>query len=451
MLMQSLSRNVVLPAFETVYKRRQTFRYWRELEASQWHSFSEIKAAQVESLKSLLTHASAECPYYAELFREFGLDLRNSDIESQFQKLPLLTKSRIRENQPRLVAANLRGQLMTKATGGSTGVPLQIQLDQGSLERRTAAMWRGYGWAGAGPGTKQFFLWGVPVEERPSWRDWKDRIYNVILRRKVFSAFQLTESVTVDLARMVARYQPDSIVAYTNAIYTFAKNLQERGLRPYSPQSIVVGAEKLHPFQRETIESVFQAPVFETYGCREFMMIGGECSEHHGLHLTMENLLVEIVDDDGKPTPKSEIGNVVVTDLYNYGMPMVRYLTGDQAVAGWGTCRCGRGLPTLSEVRGRSADTIRTPDGRQIPGVFFPHLLKDFAGIRQFQVVQSSRDHLQLKVVLGQNWDAALQPVLLQRVRRTVGDEVQLDWTPVESIPLTKAGKHRVVVSELHC
>lgn len=450
MLSELISRHVVIPAFETLYKRRRTFQYYRELERSQWRPLEEIRQHQFQSLLNLLQHAQKHCTYYRELWSDLGLDPAQLGSLDDFTRFPLLEKRQIREFAVGLRAENLRGRLLSKSTGGSTGVPLQIQLDQGSLERRTAAMWRGYGWAGAAPGTKQFFLWGVPVEERATWRHWKDDVYNRILRRQVFSAFDLTDAVVPDLARRIEKAQPDAIVAYTSAIYTLAQGLQARGIRPYSPRSIVVGAEKLHDFQRETIESVFQAPVFETYGCREFMMIGGECSEHRGLHLTLENLHVEILNDDGSPTSAGDVGNVVVTDLFNYGMPLVRYVTGDQAVAGFGQCRCGRTLPTLMEVRGRRVDTLRTVDGRSIPGAFFPHLMKDFAGVRQFQVVQRSLGELQLKVVLGPEWRETERCVLLQRIRKTVGDSVRLAWEPVREIPLTPAGKHRVVVSEVH-
>src|SRR5262249_25984262 len=153
----------------------------------------------------------------------------------------------------------------------------------------------------------------------------------------------------------------------------------ERGLAAWSPRSIVVGAEKLHPFQRELIERVFRAPVFETYGAREFMLIGAECDRHDGLHLTTENLLVEVLDDEGRPAPAGAEGNAVVTDLTNAGMPFLRYVNGDRAVAGFGACPCGRGLPLLRKVVGRRLDVLHTPDGRRAPGELFPHLLKDFA------------------------------------------------------------------------
>src|SRR5205823_5583104 len=196
----------------------------------------------------------------------------------------------------------------------------------------------------------ELYLWSVPLGEHPWWRRGKERAYNRLYRKVVLNTFELSEARVPSYLKCLNRYRPDTIIAYTHSLYVFARALDERRLSPYRPKSIIVGAEKLHPFERELIEKVFQAPVFETYGCREVMLIGGECDRHEGLHLTAENLLVEILDDDARPTPEGEEGNVVITDLHNYGMPFVRYLNGDRAVAGWGACSCGRGLPLLRKV-----------------------------------------------------------------------------------------------------
>jgi phenylacetate-CoA ligase len=237
------------------------------------------------------------------------------------------------------------------------------------------------------------------------------------------------------------------IVAYTNPLYAFARSLQERRLKPFSPRSIIAAAEKLHDFQRELIEKVFQAPVFETYGSREFTFIAGECDQHKGLHLSMENLLVEVVDDAGQPTPAGEEGNVVITDLTNYGMPFIRYANGDRAVAGAAACSCGRGLPLLTKVVGRRLDMLQTPDGRKIPGEFFPHLLKDFPAVRRFQVVQRRADQVELRVVLSGDWTEADRSTLDQEMHKVLGAAVQFHVVAVDDIPLTRAGKLRVVIS----
>ena len=184
---------------------------------------------------------------------------------------------------------------------------LRFDLNLESHERRVAATYRGYSWAGAGPGSRQLYLWGVPLGERSWWKRTKDRLYDRLNRRVTLNCFEFRRDRVPDFLRRLNRYRPEAIVAYTNPLYAFARVLEEQRLVPYSPKSIVVGAEKIYPFQRELIERVFRAPVFETYGAREFMLIGAECDRHAGLHLTTENLVVvqETLDRVQLPAPKN--------------------------------------------------------------------------------------------------------------------------------------------------
>lgn len=450
MMIEAFYRRVLLPAFETGYKRRKTLGYLGQLEQSQWWEPGRLARAQAAALQRLLQHAARHCPYYREQWQR--LDLRPEEFRERadFHRWPIVDKAVIRENRPAMRADPPLGPLISKSTGGSSGEPLHFDLDQRSHERRVAATLRGYGWAGARLGTKQFYLWGAALTPLSLRQRCKDRFYNFIQRRHVANCFHLSDHTTPQFLQQLNAYRPDVVVAYTGALYQFARNLEERKLRPYSPHAVIVGAEQLHDFQRDLIESVFQAPVFETYGSREFMLIGAECPEHSGLHLTTEQLVVEILDDAGQPVPEGQVGDVVVTDLYNYGMPFIRYATGDQAVAGFGSCSCGRGLPLLQKVTGRRLDVLATPDGRRVPGEFFPHLFKDYAAVRQFQVVQKAQDRVQLRVVLADTWSESEQRQIVQQITQVMGPQVQLDWQPVEQIERTPAGKHRVVVREMN-
>jgi phenylacetate-CoA ligase len=408
----------------------------------------ELGRLQLESLRRLLTYARENCPYYQTLWHERGLDPNSLLTVEDFSRWPVIDRQAIQENRQEMRSRRVGVILLQKATGGSSGVPLQFDLTPESNDRRMAAWHRGYAWAGAAPGTRQLYLWGVAVGDRSRRMAWKDRLYNSLYRRLVLNSFELAERTLSDYVAKLNRYRPDVIVAYTNPLYAFAQMLQERRIAPHSPKAIVVGAEKLHDFQRAVIEEVFRSPVFETYGSREFMLIGAECDRHEGLHLTSENLFVEVVDDDGTPTPAGREGNVVITDLHNYGMPFIRYANGDRAVAGFETCSCGRGLPLLKKVVGRQLDILVTPDGRRIPGEFFPHLVKDFAAIRQFQVVQEAEDRVCLRVVLKRQWAIGECERLTREISRVLGPNVDFQIAPVEQIPLTKAGKLRVVVNQ---
>ncbi|HZL34038.1 MAG TPA: hypothetical protein VFC78_01935 [Tepidisphaeraceae bacterium] len=438
--------HILLPAFETLYKRRKTFRYLKELERTQWLSRSELDAIQFRALQRVLAHAYANCPFYQNQWQ--GLSLNPGAIQSvaDLERWPIVDRTTIRLNR-HAMRSRIADDLMTKATGGSSGEPLQFDLNVGSNDRRVAASYRGYGWAGAYPGTKQLYLWGGSLEPQPRRRQRKDQFYHGLHRRTYLSTFGLSSESLLGYFNILNDYRPDFIVAYTNSLYEFARMLEDRHLEPFSPRAMIVGAEKLHSFQREVIERVFHAPVFETYGSREFMLVGAECDRHMGLHLTQENLLVEVVRPDGTRAADGEEGDLLVTDLYNYGMPFIRYQTGDRAVAGWKQCACGRGLPLLRRVTGRSMDTLMTPDGRRISGAMFPHLLKDFPAIRRFQVIQDSPDHVELRLVASAAWNDADRVAIETIIRAKLGPEVRFETHLVEDIALTGAGKLRVVVN----
>jgi phenylacetate-CoA ligase len=438
-------RRAAIRGFEERIKGRETFRYWSQLDASQWLGPGELGRLQADALRLLLGHARDHSPYYTRVWRERGLDPEGVGSVADLGWWPVIERETFRAESGGIRADVPGLRRIVKATGGSTGAPLRFELDARSHDKRVAATYRGYGWAGAGPGTRQLHLWGTSVLPESFLSRSKVRLYNRFYRRRVLSAFALRDESTLEYLSELEAYRPDVIVAYVNALDAFARSLRERNLVPPSPRSIVVGAEKLHAFQRELIESVFRAPVFETYGSREFMLMAAQCERRRGLHLTAENLIVEVVDDAGQPVADGVEGKVVVTDLYNYAMPFIRYANGDRAIAG-GRCECGRGLPLLSEVTGRQADVLTTPDGRRVSGLLFPHLLKDFPAVRRFQVVQELTDAIVLRLEAPGLTSEAIDRIS-SAARGILGSSVKFAVEPVPEIPLSPSGKLIVVVN----
>jgi phenylacetate-CoA ligase len=447
-MLERLYRDVLIRGYEDVLQGRTIHRYWSELEQSQWLAPEELLTLQLSALRRLLSHAAEYSPYYRDEWRRRGLVPAELTNLSGFDRWPVIDRETVREHRMAMRSRAPGLRLLAKATGGSSGVPLQFDHDTESYERKFAAWHRGYSWAGAGPGTKQLYLWGTALGEQTWPKRLKARLYESLYRREVLSCFELNERTANRFLARLNRRRPDVIVAYTNPLYAFARMLEERGAVPFSPRALVVGAEKLHGFQRELIEKVFRAPVFETYGSREFTLIAAECDRHQGLHLTSEYLLVEVLDDLNRPVPAGTEGNVAITDLRNYGLPFIRYLNGDRAVAAAGRCACGRGLPRLERVVGRQLDILRTPDGRRVPGEFFPHLLKDYPAIRRFQVVQEAPEAVTLKVVLLPGMEPRLGEIEREALG-VLGPAVRFGIHAVEDIPLTAAGKLQVVVSKV--
>lgn len=435
------------PLWESGLRRRHTLAYLADYQRDQWLAPEQIAALQWQRLKRLLEHCEQKVPYYRQRWREAGIavaDIRNLD---DYAQLPMLTKADIRQHFDALQAEGWHDRVLTKATGGSTGDPLRFGYTRESYERRTAVMWRGYDWAGSRMGRRTLFVWGGAVGTPNRVQQFKDRVYNAAFARRVLNSFGMTEANMAGYADAIDDYRPQVIVGYVGPLVRLAQWLLDTGRRVAAPRSIIGAAESLHEFQREIIERAFGCPAYNTYGCREFMLIASECERREGLHVNADHLVVELQRHPGAPA--TEPGEVVITDLFNYGMPFVRYLNGDVATASDHVCSCGRGLPLLQRVDGRLLDAIRTPAGHLLPGEFFPHMLKDVPGLVRFQVVQRRLDQLELSLVRGPGFDEASLAYIRRELAKVVGDSLQLNVHFVDDIPLTPSGKWRVCISEL--
>ncbi|AIF48399.1 phenylacetate--CoA ligase family protein [Dyella japonica] len=446
---EQVFRGVLYPAYESGLRRRSTLSWLARYERDQWYSPQAIAQMQFQQLKALIDHCYREVPYYRRRWRELGIlpeDIRNMD---DYARLPVLTKADIRENFQDLQAESWRSRLLFKRTGGSTGEPLELGYTHESYERRMAVMWRGYGWTGSRPGRRTLYLWAGTVGTPGRMHQLKDGLYNALFARRMLNSFDMTESNLARYADAIDRYRPAIIVGYVHPLAQLATWMTETGRKVHRPEAVITAAEALHPHQREVIGGAFGAPVYNTYGCREFMLIASECTHHQGLHVNADHLVVELLDETGNPTAHGP-GEVTVTDLSNDGMPFIRYLNGDLATASEArSCACGRGLPLLERVDGRVLDAIRTPDGRILPGEFFPHMLKDVPGLARFQLVQRELGRLELSIVRNDRFDDASIAYIQRETAKVLGDSVALDYRFVDDIPLTRSGKHRVTRSEL--
>jgi phenylacetate-CoA ligase len=401
------------------------------------------------SLLELLKHASHYCAYYQNVLSERGLNISNFDSINDLSKLPILTKDIIRKNFNDLISTQHRDTIWKKSTGGSTGQPLHFAYTKESYEWRVAMSKRGYAWADALPGARQAYIWGIQLGKVGRIKRMKEQLHNLIDRQLYFNCFEFDEETMTQCLVKLNRFKPVAIIGYTNPLYNFALFIGDNSKIKFAPPAIICAAEKVLPYQREVIERVFGAKVFNTYGSREFMLIAAECENHKGLHVSAENLIVEIIKDDGTPAKDGETGKIVVTDLHNYGMPFIRYDIGDLGIATSRTCSCGRGLPLIDDVVGRSLDVIRTPEGKIVPGEFFPHLMKDFIDIGRFQIIQEKLDHLVIKLVPSTELSKTTKELIGREIRKQVGPAMVIDYEVVSDIPLTATGKYRVTISKV--
>lgn len=440
-----LFRHVLFPAYESLTGRR-THRFLGEYRRNQWLDADSLLRLQLEKLNVLLEFCWREVPHLAKRWRQAGLEPRRLDSVGELENFPITTKEDITANYAEMTSRAWRGRSMSKTTGGTTGDPFRYEYTMESYARRTAVMWRGYEWAGAGLGVRTAYLWGTPSAQDLRQR-FKDRAYHAAFNRKVFNAFAMTSEHDVEeYARRIASFRPDALVGYVRPVLILAQWVNRTGQALRGLRSVLTGAEALYEPERKEIEKAFGCPVFNTYGGREFMLIASECDRHAGLHVNVDHLVVELVDATGRGI-KDQSGDVIVTDLHNLAMPLVRYRNGDRATAESRACSCGRGLPMLRSVDGRILDRILTPDNRQVPGEYFVYVMLGKTAIRRYQVVQVDTDAIELNLVLDGPLQQSERDELTTKIRDAVGASMRIDIREVEAIDEPSTGKRRVTVS----
>lgn len=443
---EDVFRNILYPLYETTIRRRKTFEYYEEYETNQWRTIDEINAIQFRKLKKLLDHCNQNVPFYSQKWKKIGFSPNDIKSLDDYRELPILNKETIMGHYDDFIAKNYVNRTRSKSTGGSTGRPLRFEFDYESDQRRNAVMWRGYKWAGAVMGRKSLYLWGTSIVDEGFGKILKAKCYNFFLRRKILNCFVLSIWNIQEYIDKINRYRPVNLIGYVSPLMVVGKFIKDGSVDVVKIHSVLTGAETLHEFQRKLLEEVFECPVYNTYGCREFMLVACECEKQQGLHINADHLLVETVNSQNKEV-FGKTGNIVITDLHNYGMPFIRYLNGDLAELSDKICSCGRGLPMMTSIQGRELDIIRTPDGRIVPGEFFPHLMKEVAAVQEFQVVQLKLDEIKIYLVPKCGLSETDEKFLRRKIRSTLGGKININFEYIDRIPRTESGKLRVTLS----
>ncbi len=449
----SLVRRVLYPAWESGVRRRPTLRRLARLRALERASLDELEAFQRGELAALLRHAAASVPYYRRLFAAAGVGPEDIRGREELARLPVLTRQAARDSAGERVSTAPPLPEIKKTTGGTTGEPLVIRYDAGSEHWRQAVRLRGFGWTGWRIGDRSLHYWGEYTRQRSLGAVAKERLDRALKREHYIDCTPRGDDHKEEVVAAIRRIRPRAIFCYAQAGAELARYVNRTGARSWGTIPVVCGAERVFPADRAALEEAFGPAVFETYGCRETMLIATECGEHDGLHLQMENLVVELIGPDGAPVAPGEVGEVVLTDLHNLGQPFIRYANGDLAVAlpDDARCRCGRAHPRLASVEGRQTETLRDREGRPVGGMVFNLAFSPLAeAVRQFQAVQHRDGAITVKVVPaaagGQLPRAALDHVAQSCARYLPG--VPIRFEAVADIPATGTGKRRVVIVE---
>lgn len=441
-----ITRNLVYPAALVATGQTELHRRLEILTRQQWQGPEQLHGYRTARMRHLLSRALRDVPFYRKCHPDLtsrDIHLMPSDEVWQLHRsFPVVSKRMIQRDPDAFRAQRTVGRVGSKTTGGSTGEPVTISKPASALAQERAAMWLAYDWFHVHIGDRCLRFWGVPQNRR---RRALARMADMAMNRTTLSAFAFQEE---DLRRYwdeLRRLRPDYIHGYVSLIDEFARiGIEEELCGDVPPvTSVILTAEAVSDPQRRRIELAFGAPTQIEYGCGEVGPIAHECPSG-GLHVMAPNVEVEILSDSGKPSPQ---GRVVVTDLHNLAMPLIRYDLGDYA--GWGSsCSCGRGLPVLEHVYGRAYHTIQDARGTRFHGEYFMYLFEDLqsagSSVAQFQVAQRSASRLRVRIVCPEGrWSEERERIERKLFRALPQFDVTIERA--SSIDRLPSGKMQVI------
>src|SRR5262245_53905497 len=407
----------------------------RELEQSQRWPIARLLELQEQRTHALIYHAITTVTWYREAARTVGLDAKDADTTSSWERMPLLAKSTL-QTQSDALRSSRPDPAFKSSTSGSSGTPVAVMRSQKAWAHHHANLYRGLRWFGVDMGDPYAYLWGLALdEEGQEQARRKDMLFN----RQRCSAFSLdaprARAFYETLRRKPVRY----LYGYPSALTRFADEVTAQGLdgRALGLRVAVATAEVLKDDQRERIHAAFGCPVADSYGCAEVGIVGLEC-EHGHMHTTVESVRV-----DTRPAADRRL-EILLTDLHNYAQPVLRYQVGDLLEPDSGTCPCGRGLPLLGRVFGRAGDTLVFPDGRKVNANLPSYVFKAHGRegtVREYQFVQFPSGRIELRVRPGPNWADGIPDRIRREVREALGIDVELKT--VDAFERRGRGKHR--------
>ena len=445
-LYTALVSGLFFPLHERL-KKHQTVTLRRQMEQSQWWSAEQLQALQLSRLKQLLSHAQQHVPYYRQLFAQLGFGAAQVTSLDDLARLPFLNKADIRANTEALKSEQAQ-HLARFNTGGSSGEPLIFFIGKERVSHDVAAKWRATRWWDVDIGDREIVVWGSPIElgAQDNVRAMRDKLF----RTKLLPAFEMSMQKLDGFLEQIRQTRPKMLFGYPSALSHFARHAVTRGLRmdDLGIQVAFVTSERLYDEQRSQIAETFGCRVANGYGGRDAGFIAHQCPQG-SMHITAEDIIVEIVNPQGLAVAAGEAGEIVVTHLATSEFPFIRYRTGDIGVLADTPCACGRGLPVLKEIQGRSTDFLIAQNGTVMHGLALIYILRDLPQVRAFKIIQESLDLTRVLVVLEHELNSELSEKIVQGFQARLGTGVTIQVEQVAEIPTEKSGKFRYVISKV--
>ena len=441
-----LSKKIIYPIWD-LWDDSLKLKELSRLESSQWLKEKELLDIQEKRFGRLLNYALEHSPHYKNMIREYDICL-DGDFLKTLSQFPVTKKSDVRENLIDFLSTEYKqDQLVIAKTGGSTGFSLSLYFDKTCQENRNAAAMRTDKWAGWRQGDVRGDLWGNP----PIPKTFKQKLRNCLLDKIIYlDTMDLNTSSMTEFVSRINQCGIQVIFGHAHSIYLLAKFIDENKLDIPSINGIISTSMMLLDHERLKIETVFSCKVTNRYGCEEVGLIASECEVHDGMHVNMEHVIVELLDDFGHPVKDGEVGKVVVTDLNNFGMPLIRYQIEDMAVMSSSKCSCGRESALLQSLSGRVADFLKKTDGSMVAGIsLIERTLTKIKGLEQIQLVQNELTTIEVNRVKASDYTERSDELLITELETVFSHDVKVIIKDIDVIPQMANGKYRFAICNL--
>ena len=423
----------------------RTAHHLYQLRKNQWKRIQELRLIQLKRLRAIVTHAYYNVPYYRKILRSVKIKPEQIKNIEDLRKIPMTTKSDVQGNYSNIISNDVDlSKCTVNSTSGSTGTPLKVIADPKTRYYSIALMQYAFFECGLRLRDK---LVGVSVHLKNGKSMLKPPIGVGFLGRTRLSWMNTIE----ENIRLLKKIKPDAIYAYPSVLWQLAKEIRKKNVSEINPRLIFSHAETLTPRCIQLVNSAFDTRIHNLYGSAEFNRLAFQCDRHSGLHMITDGAVIEVIKD-GENVDYGELGEIVVTGLYNYAMPLIRYRIGDIGVTTDENCDCGRSWPLIKRIEGRSDDFSILPSGQAISPMNLVNAMDPIyvKGVMQYQIVQEKRDFFLVKVVVNQEFNGEQISLIQKRIRlRCHGEEINVDVQVVNGIAKEKTGKSRIIISKI--
>lgn len=400
---------------------------------------------QVKQLGRVLGVAATHVPHYRDTW---DTTAKHAASVGRLEEIPLLEKEPLRADPSRFERSDIRPRhRVVFHSSGTTGTPIASiwtvpEIRQSiALREARSAQWAGVSFSNPRATFSGRLVVPDSMSQGPFHR------FNWIERQVYFSAFHLGPKTARSYVRTLHEHQTEWLTGYAMSFFLLARSILDQQIEvPSTLRAVITTSEKLTPEMRELMQEAYRCRVYEEYSTVETALFASECKSGH-LHVSPDAGVVEILRSDGTPAPPGEIGEVVATCLFRSYQPLIRFRLGDLASWEDAPCPCGRAMPIIREVIGRTEDIVIGPDGREM--VRFHGIFVDQPRIREGQIIQETLRRIRVKIVPVETFTESDRQCVVERIHERLGPSVEVVVETVEEIPRTSRGKFRAVISQL--